>query len=87
MNIGYYLAEEFWGKGIMPKVIKAFVKYLFENFDINRVYAECFTRNIGSRRSLEKAGLKLEAEFKSNIIKNDVIEGSCIYSVLKDTFL
>ena len=86
MNIGYYLAEEFWGKGIMPKVIKAFVKYLFENFDINRVYAEPFTRNIGSRRALEKAGFKLEAELSNNVIKDGVIEGSCIYSVLRENF-
>jgi RimJ/RimL family protein N-acetyltransferase len=85
-EIGYYLDEEYWGRGIMPKVIISLVKYLFDNFEINRVYAEPFARNIGSRRALEKAGFRLEALLKSNVIKNEVIENSCIYSILKEEF-
>jgi [ribosomal protein S5]-alanine N-acetyltransferase len=87
VEIGYYLAEECWGKGLMTKAIKALVEYLFNKFDINRVFAEPFARNIGSRKALEKAGFRLEAELKSNIIKNGVIENSCIYSVLKHDFM
>jgi len=86
MSIGYYLAEECWGKGIMSKVIIAFVKYLFNSFDINRVYAEPFARNIGSRKALEKAGFRLEAELNYNVIKNGVKENSCIYAILKQDF-
>lgn len=85
-EIGYYLDEECWGKGIMTKAIIAFTKYLFDSFDINRVFAEPFSRNIGSRRALEKAGFRLEAILKSNVIKNGVIEDSCIYSVLINEF-
>jgi len=60
------------------------VSFLFGNFDIIRIYAEPFARNIGSRRSLEKAGFRLEAELKSNVVKNGLIEDSCIYALLKD---
>ena len=56
------------------------------NFDIVRVYAESFSDNIGSRRALEKAGFRLEATLKRNIIKNDIIKDSCIYSVLREDF-
>lgn len=87
VEIGYYLGEEYWGKGIMSKTIKAFVKYLFINFDINRIYAEPFERNIGSRKALEKAGFKLEAILKKNIIKNGTIENSCIYAILREDFI
>lgn len=83
-EIGYYLAEEYWGKGIMTKTIKMIVEFLFNNFDIIRIYAEPFSRNVGSRKALEKAGFRLEAVLKSNVIKNGIIEDSCIYSILKD---
>lgn len=85
VEIGYYLAEEYWGRGIMPKAITVLVNYLFDNYDINRVYAEPFARNKESRKALEKAGFRLEVILKCNVIKNGIIEDSCIYSVLKQT--
>jgi [ribosomal protein S5]-alanine N-acetyltransferase len=86
VEIGYFLAEEQWGKGIATKAIKAITSYAFQNFDIIRAYAEPFADNQGSRRALEKAGFKLEATLKSNVIKNGIIKDSCIYSVLKEDF-
>lgn len=82
-EIGYYLAEEYWGKGIMTEVIKKVVEYAFENFNIIRIYAEPFARNTGSRKALEKAGFKLEGILKNSVVKNDIVEDSCIYAILK----
>lgn len=83
-ELGYYLAEEYWGKGIMTKVLRSMAKYLFENFDLIRVYAQPFANNTGSRRALEKAGFRLEGTLKNNVIKNDVVQDDCIYAILKD---
>jgi ribosomal-protein-alanine N-acetyltransferase len=85
-EIGYFLAEEFWGKGIATKAIKAATSYAFKDFDIVRVYAEPFSDNFGSRRALEKAGFTLEATLRKNVIKNGIIKDSCIYSVLREDF-
>ena len=85
-EIGYFLSEKFWGKGIATKAIKAATSYAFRDFDIVRIYAEPFSDNIGSRRALEKAGFKHEATLKSYVIKNGIIKDSCIYSVLKEEF-
>ena len=85
-EIGYFLAEGQWGKGIATQAIKAATSYAFKDFDIVRVYAEPFSDNIGSRRALEKAGFTLEATLRKNVIKNDIIKDSCIYSVLKEDF-
>ncbi len=85
-EIGYFLDEEFWGKGIATKAIKAATSYAFKDFDIVRVYAEPFSDNIGSRRALEKAGFTLEATLRKNVIKNGIIKDSCIYSVLREDF-
>jgi [ribosomal protein S5]-alanine N-acetyltransferase len=85
-EIGYFLAQEFWGKGIVTRAIKAATSYAFREFDIVRVYAEPFADNPGSRKALEKAGFTLEATLKNYVIKNGVIKDSCIYSVLKEEF-
>jgi RimJ/RimL family protein N-acetyltransferase len=86
IEIGYFLDQRYWGKGIITKAIKAATSYAFKEFDIVRVYAESFADNDGSRRALEKAGFNLEATIKSNIFKNGIIKDSCIYSVLKEDY-
>jgi [ribosomal protein S5]-alanine N-acetyltransferase len=86
IEIGFFISEKFWGKGIATRAIKAATTYAFGNFDIVRLYAEVFSDNTGSRRALEKAGLSLEANLKRSIIKNGIIKDSCIYSVLTEDF-
>jgi Acetyltransferases, including N-acetylases of ribosomal proteins len=85
-EVGYFIAQEFWGRGIASKALIAITAYAFRTFEIIRVYAEPFADNIGSRLVLEKAGYTLEATFKNYVIKNGVIKDSCIYSVLKENF-
>jgi ribosomal-protein-alanine N-acetyltransferase len=85
-EIGYFLSENYWGKGIATKAIKAATSYAFRDFDVVRIYAEPFSDNIGSRRALEKAGFRLEATLKHYVIKNGIIKDSCIYSVLREDY-
>jgi len=85
-EVGYFIAPEFWNRGITSNALKTVTEYAFRTFDIVRVYAEPFADNTGSRRVLEKAGYKLEATFKNYVIKNGVVKDSCIYSVLKEEF-
>jgi [ribosomal protein S5]-alanine N-acetyltransferase len=85
-EIGYFLDEKHWGKGLATKAIKAVSSYAFSNFDIVRIYAEPFSDNTASRKALEKAGFTLEATLKKYVIKNGIIKDSCIYSVLKENF-
>jgi ribosomal-protein-alanine N-acetyltransferase len=86
IEIGYFIAEQFWGQGIATRAVKAVTSYAFSNFDVVRVYAEVFSDNTGSRKALEKAGFIHEATFKNSIIKNEVIKDDCVYSVLKENF-
>ena len=75
-EIGFFISENFWGKGIATKAIKAATSYAFRELRYCKIYAEVFSDNIASRRELEKAGLKLEATLKNNIIKNGIIKDS-----------
>jgi ribosomal-protein-alanine N-acetyltransferase len=86
VEIGYFLAEEYWSRGIATRAIKAATSYAFNDFDIVRVYAEPFADNPASRKALEKAGFTLDVTLKRNVIKNNIIKDSCIYSVLKEDF-
>ena len=70
-ELGYWLAEEHWGKGIMTRAISQMCEYGFENFNIHRIYARPYGTNIGSQKVLEKAGFILEAHIHENIIKNN----------------
>lgn len=80
-EIGYYLAEEFWGQGIMPEAIKQIVEYGFKTFDITRIYAIPLGYNLKSQRVLEKAGFVLEARIENALFKNGEFTDELIYAV------
>jgi [ribosomal protein S5]-alanine N-acetyltransferase len=83
-RLAYFLDEEYWGKGIMTSAISVFCKYVFSiNKDIQRIFADPFESNIGSRKVLEKCGFKLEGILRNNVVKNGVRQNSYLYSLLR----
>ncbi|HNR47715.1 MAG TPA: GNAT family protein [Bacteroidia bacterium] len=82
-ELGYWLSEKYWGKGIITNHIKEMVEYGFSQFPVNRIYARPFGSNLASQRVLEKAGFKLEARLDKVIFKNGVAEDELIYAVRK----
>jgi len=82
-ELGYWLAEPFWGQGIMTKAVKHMVDYGFKNLDINRIYARPFGTNIASQKVLKNAGFVLEGKFKCTIFKNGEYLDELIYAVRK----
>ena len=82
-ELGYWLAEPFWGKGIMTKAIKQITDFAFSTFEINRVFARPFGNNPGSQNILEKNGFVLEARFDKTLIKNGQLLDELIYAIRK----
>ena len=82
-ELGYWLAEPFWGKGLCTKAVKEMVIYGFKTFDINRIFARPFKANIGSQKVLEKAGFKLEATFEKTIFKDGTFHDELVYAIRK----
>ena len=82
-ELGYYIAEEYWGKGIMTEAVKQICEYVFANSDIIRIYAEPFAYNIASCRVLEKVGFQYEGTLRSNAVKNGRVIDMKMYSLLK----
>ena len=83
-EIGYWLAEEYWGKGIITRAIQEIVEYGFRTFDIVRIFARPFSTNLKSQRVLEKTGFLLEARLKKALFKNEEFMDELIYAKLKD---
>lgn len=83
-EMGYYIAEKYWGKGIMTEAIKQTCKYVFDKSDIIRIYAEPFAHNAASCRVLEKVGFQYEGTLRKNAIKNGKVIDMKMYSLLKE---
>lgn len=82
MEMGYWLAVEHRGQGIMTEAIQRMVKLGFETYpEVARIFATPFGSNIASQRALEKAGFTLEARLTGTLIKNGRIEDELIYAL------
>ncbi len=82
-EVGYWLGEPFWGRGIATRAVMAFTKYAFETYDLVRVYAEVYSSNPASARVLEKAGYALDGRFGRPIIKDGRIPDLLVYARLR----
>lgn len=83
-ELGYYIAEAYWGKGIMTEAVKQICEYVFRSSNIIRIYAEPFACNIASCRVLEKAGFQYEGTLRRNAVKNGKVIDMKMYSMIKD---
>jgi RimJ/RimL family protein N-acetyltransferase len=82
-ELGYWLGEEFWGRGVMTEAVVAFADFCFQNFRLRRVYAEPFGNNSASARVLEKAGFIFEGRLKNNVLKDGELLDSLLYAKTK----
>jgi ribosomal-protein-alanine N-acetyltransferase len=81
-EIGYWLAEPFWGRGIATDVLAATTQYAVTTYQLTRVYALPFARNAASCRVLEKAGYVLEGRLRRSAIKDGVITDQKQYAFI-----
>jgi RimJ/RimL family protein N-acetyltransferase len=80
-ELGYWLAEPFWGKGVITSAIKQVVSYTFDNTDVERIFARPFGTNIASQKVLEKNKFRLEGRFEKTLIKNGELKDELIYAI------
>lgn len=85
-ELGYWLSEDYWRKGIVSRAVQMICREAFERFDIVRIFAEPFADNAASRGVLEKAGFTYEGTMRSGVYKNGEIHSYCMYSVLREEF-
>lgn len=83
-EMGYYIGEPYWGKGYATNAVVQTCKYVFENSDIIRIFAEPFAQNASSCRVLEKAGFQCEGILRRNAVKNGEVLDMKMYALIKE---
>jgi RimJ/RimL family protein N-acetyltransferase len=81
-EIGYWLGESFWGRGIVTEALELVTVYAFEQFNLLRLYALPFADNAGSIRVLEKAGYTREGLLRSSCVKYGQRRDQALYARL-----
>jgi RimJ/RimL family protein N-acetyltransferase len=71
-EIGYWVAEDYWGKGIATAALRQMTTYGFTSRNFRKLYAPVLAPNIASMRVLEKCGYQREAVLKNEVQKNGV---------------
>jgi RimJ/RimL family protein N-acetyltransferase len=82
-EIGYWLGEPFWGRGIATEALRAVTEYAFEHFDICRLEAGVFDWNPASARVLEKAGYTLEGRARLAVVKDGRSGDRLLYALVR----
>jgi RimJ/RimL family protein N-acetyltransferase len=82
-EVGYWLGQKFWGRGVATEAITAFVEHCFSSFNLVRIFGQVNANNPASARVLEKAGFVLEGRMRKHVIKDGVILDSLLYAKTK----
>jgi len=80
-EIGYWLGQRFWNRGIMSTAVRAVTEYGFEHFSLTRIYALPFVTNVASHRVLEKAGYVREGLLRRSAIKDGVVLDQVLFAI------
>lgn len=82
-ELGYWLAEPYWGRGWMTETVIAFTDDAFARLGLVRIYAEPYAWNAPSCRVLEKAGFLLEARLRASAVKDGQIIDQLLYAKVR----
>ncbi|HEU4714235.1 MAG TPA: GNAT family protein [Pyrinomonadaceae bacterium] len=83
-EIGYWLGEEFWGRGIATEALIAVTEHAFSTYDLCRLYAHVFDWNPASARVLEKAGYVFEGRLRKSVTKAGQTIDQLMYAIVRD---
>ena len=82
-ELGYWLGEEYWGRGIMSHAVEQMCRYVFAELPVIKLYATPFSFNFKSARVLEKAGFVKEGILQKTAVKNGKIIDLHYYGLIK----
>lgn len=81
-EIGYWLGESYWGRGVTAEALRLMSAYAFETCGLLRLFALPFADNQRSIRVLEKAGYTREATLRSSAVKDGVVRDQALYALV-----
>jgi [ribosomal protein S5]-alanine N-acetyltransferase len=82
-EIGYWLAKDWWGRGIMTAVVGRACEYAFAEWKLVRITAHVFESNIASARVLEKNGFEFEGLLRKHHLKDGTFLNSRLFALVR----
>ncbi|WP_338868688.1 GNAT family N-acetyltransferase [Myxococcus stipitatus] len=82
-EVGYWLGQSLWGRGLAASALKGFCHWAFERYDYLRLFAVPFADNVASCRVLEKAGFQREGLIRRGAVKDGVVHDQALYARLR----
>lgn len=82
-ELGYWLGEQYWGRGIVTAAIRQFAPFIMDKYGLTRLHADTFHDNPASARVLEKAGFLKESVKRRAAIKLGEIKDMNVYVMLR----
>ena len=82
-EMGYWLGEQYWGRGLMTRAVQAASEWALDEYKLTRIFAMVFSHNVGSVRVLEKAGFEREGTMRRSAIKNGVVLDQVLYAKVR----
>ncbi|MGD0266719.1 MAG: GNAT family protein [Candidatus Methylomirabilota bacterium] len=83
-EIGIWLGESYWGRGIGTEAVRALTDFAFATFGVCRVYAGVFEWNPASMRMLEKAGYSCEGRLRKSVTKDAQTIDQVLYAIVRE---
>ena len=82
-EIGYWLGEPFWGRGIATAALQALTEHAFREHDLARIHAHVFEWNPASTRVLEKVGYEFEGRLRKSVSKDGQLIDGLVYAIVR----
>jgi [ribosomal protein S5]-alanine N-acetyltransferase len=83
-EIGYWLGEPFWNRGIATRAVRAFTDWGFADLALRRIFAGVFETNLASARVLEKCGYVCEGRLRKSVLKDGRVLDELLYAVVRE---
>ena len=83
-EIGYWLGEPFWGRGIATAALRAVTDYAFAQHDLVRLHAAVYEWNPASARVLEKVGYVLEGRLRKSVTRDGQTIDGLLYARIRE---
>jgi ribosomal-protein-alanine N-acetyltransferase len=84
MELGYWIAEPFWGKGYVVEACRTVLKFVFEEYAPERMQARVIEGNAASARVLTKLGFRAEGTLRRALLRRGKFEDVQMFSLLRD---
>ncbi|MVM33135.1 GNAT family N-acetyltransferase [Spirosoma sp. HMF4905] len=81
-EVGYWLGQSYWGRGIITTALRVFTDYAIPEFALNRIYAVPFLRNSASIKVLEKVGYQREGVMRRSAVKDGQVIDQVMYAYI-----